>query len=107
MMIGGNIEAVLQKKSGSEINAVGERIHTWSDVITLRGWLDQSGGDSTYTNNAKLQETTHIFICDYTPIDRKATDKRFVVNGEVYDVLLIDDPMELHQQLEINLKYVG
>lgn len=106
-MIGGNVEAVLQIKNGSETNAIGERIHTWSDVETLRGWLDQSGGDSNYTNNAKLQETTHIFICDYTPIDRNAANKRMVVNGLVYDVLLIDDPMELHQQLEINLKYVG
>lgn len=106
-MIGGNTEAVLQQNKGSETNSIGEQIQTWTDYIRLRGWLDLSTGDSKYRFDAKLQESTHIFIADYTPIDRKATDKRLVVNGLVYDVLLIDDPMELHQQLEIYLKFVG
>ena len=107
MAIGGNIEATLQKKIGSETNNIGEHIQTWSDIQKLTGWLDLSSGDSKYTYDAKLQESTHIFICDYTPIDRKADDKRLVVNGLVYDILLIDDPMELHEHLEIYLKYVG
>ena len=106
-MIGGNIQAVLQQKDGSTTNAIGERIHNWKDIQTLKGWLDLSNGDSKYTNNAKLQESTHIFLCDYTPIDRSPENKRLLVNGFIYDVLLIDDPMELHQQIEINLKYVG
>ena len=106
-MIGGNIEAVFQQKNESTTNSIGERIPTWKNVLTMHGWLDYSGGDSTYTYDTKLQETTHIFITDYTPIDRKADDKRLVVNGAVYDVLLIDDPMELHQQLEFSLKVVG
>lgn len=107
MMIGGNIEAMLQQKSGSEVNSIGERIQAWSDYLKLWGWLDLSTGDSKYNYDAKLQESTHIFICDYTAVDRKADNKRLVVNGNIYDVLLIDDPMELHQQLEIYLKYVG
>ena len=106
-MIGGNIEAVLQRKSGSTTNAIGERIQKWAKVQTLTGWLDLQAGDSKYTHNAKLQESTHIFICDYVPIDRKADNKRLMVNGTVYDVLLIDDPMELHRQLEIHLRHVG
>jgi head-tail adaptor len=106
-MIGGNIDAILQQKVGSTTNAIGERIHVWSDVQTLRGWLDLSSGDSKYTHDAKLQESTHIFMCDHIDIDRFADDKRLVVNGLIYDVLLIDDPMELHQHLEIYLKYVG
>ena len=106
-MIGGNTEAILQQKRGSNINEIGERIQEWSDVQKLWGWLDLSTGDSKYTHDTKLQESTHIFICDHTAVDRMANDKRLVVNGLVYDVLLIDDPMELHQQLEIYLKYVG
>lgn len=106
-MIGGNTEAMLQQKTGSETNSIGEKIQTWSDVQGLRGWLDLSSGDSKYSYDAKLQESTHIFITDYAAIDRKADDKRLIVNGLVYDVLLIDDPMELHEQLEIYLKYVG
>lgn len=107
-MIGGNIEVILQQKDGSTTNAIGERIQAWADVQTLTGWLDLQSGDSKYaTHNAKLQESTHIFICDHVTVDRNASDKRLKVNGVVYDVLLIDDPMELHQQLEIYLRYVG
>lgn len=106
-MIGGNIEAILQQKNASIVNDIGERIHEWVDSQKLFGWLDLSSGDSKYTYNAKLQESTHVFVCDYAEVDRYADDKRLVVNGLTYDVLLIDDPMELHQHLEIYLKYVG
>lgn len=107
-MIGGNTEATLQKKEGFETNSIGEKVQKWADYHKFSaGWLDLSTGDSKYTHDAKLQESTHIFITDYTAIDRKANDKRLTVNGDVYDVLLIDDPMELHEQLEIYLKYVG
>jgi head-tail adaptor len=107
-MIGGNIEAVLQQKNGSTKNAIGERIQAWENVQTLTGWLDLQSGDSKYsTHHAKLQESTHIFICDYVAVDRKADDKRLVVNGTQYDVLLIDNPMEMNQQLEIYLRFVG
>lgn len=107
-MIGGNTKATLQRISGTETNSIGEKIQTWSDYHQFDGgWLDLSRGEAKYTHNAKLQETTHIYLTDYTAIDRNAADKRLVVNGLVYDVLLIDDPMELHQQLEIYLKYVG
>lgn len=106
-MICGNIEAVIQRIIGSTSNTIGERTPTWGDVKSLMGWLDLSSGDSKYTYDAKLQESTHIFITDYTPIDRNPKDKRLVVNGVAYEILLIDDPMELHQQLEIYLKFVG
>lgn len=106
-MIGGNIEAVLQQKNGSTTNEIGEKIHAWTDVQRLTGWLDMSAGDSKYTYNAKIQESTHIFLCDYVPIDKKTDDKRLVVNGDTFDVLFIDDPMGLHQQLEIYLRSVG
>jgi head-tail adaptor len=106
-MIGGNIEAVFQRKSGSTTNAIGEKIQSWADLATLTGWLDLTDGDSKHTYRAKLQESTHVFICDYVPIDRKADDKRLVVSGTAYEVMLIDDPMEMHQQLEIYLRYVG
>ena len=107
-MIGGNKTAVLEQKNGFTVNAIGERIAQWEDVQTLNGFLDLSSGDSKYsTYDAKLQESTHIWVCDYVAIDRNPSDKRLVVDGTPYDVLLIDDPMELHQHLEIYLKFVG
>lgn len=109
-MIGGNITAVLQKCIYS-FNEIGEPIEDYAESISLFGFLDLSSGDSHYTNfNAKVQESTHIFICDYDYKDLKgysADNSRLIVNDEVYDVTLIDDPMGMHQHLEIYLRYKG
>ena len=76
----------------------------------ITGYLDLSTGDSKYTTyNAKIQESTHVFLADYKKLDSriKAENSRMGINGKVYDIMVIDDPMELHEQLEIYLKYTG
>jgi len=40
-------------------------------------------------------------------LNKGIEDRRMLINDEVYDVLYIDDPMNLHQHLEIFLKYIG
>ena len=118
MGIGGNTLALLQVRSDGNKNAIGERVNSWIDKKTILGWLDLSTGDSNRSNfYAKIQESTHIFLCDYFDFDGSAgkqdnaeitsNNSRLVVNGKVYDVLLIDDPMGAHEHLEIYLKYVG
>ena len=117
-MIGGNVKAVLQV-STTERNEIGERVPVWHDAVTLTGWLDLQSGDSKYTTyNAKMQESTHLFICDYLPIPAtlevegktvrvSAENARMVANSQRYDVMLIDNPMGLNKHLEIYLKYTG
>lgn len=108
-MIGGNITASIQIRSITE-NIISEAVPNWNTVQDLTGWLDLSSGDSRYTTyNTKLQESTHIFIADYVPLSEeiKAENSRLLVNGKAYDILLIDNPMELNQQLELYLKYTG
>lgn len=109
--IGGNITAVIQTATTTK-NAIGEQVKSWADAQTLKGWLDLSGGDSKYTTyNAKIQESTHVFIADYVPLAAgiQAENSRMTINGKIYDVLLIDNPMEMGSgsQLEIYLKYTG
>lgn len=108
--IGGNITATIQKVSTKK-NSIGEQVKTWTDVKTLRGWLDLSAGDSKYTTySAKIQESTHIFIGDYVALDGiEPENSRMIVGGKIYDILLIDNPMEMRSgsQLEIYLKYTG
>lgn len=106
--IGGNVIATIQTKS-CENDSKGIQHSEWSDYTALRGWLDLSGGNSQYTNfNAKIQESTHIFLCDYAHLgDLTAEDCRMIIGGKIYNVMLIDDPMELHEHLEIYLKYIG
>lgn len=107
-MIVGNITAVLQTKKIGAKNSIGESIEEWINTDTLAGCLDLSGGDSKYTvYNAKTQESTHIFICDYKMLKVNAENSRLIINNQIYDILLIDNPMELNQQLEIYLKFIG
>ena len=109
--IGGNITAVIQTATTTK-NAIGERVKSWANAQTLKGWLDLSGGDSKYTNySAKLQESTHIFVADYVPLASgiQSENSRMVIGKKVYDILLIDNPMEMGSgsQLEIYLKFTG
>lgn len=134
-MIGGNVAGLIQVKDEGQKNLIGERIHEWTDVTSLKGFLDYQGGQNAYqTWDAKVQESTHIFICDFTSLKNLSEDRvwnpfnltngvikngtqdmidltsengRMVVNGDTYDILMIDDPMGLHKHLEIYLKYVG
>lgn len=106
-MIGGNCSADIQTRVVAK-NAIGEHVESWTTVQTLTGFLDLQSGDSKYTTyNAKMQESTHVFMCDYVELDIKAENSRMVVNGGRYDIMLIDDPMGLHKHLEIFLKYTG
>lgn len=117
-MIGGNIKGVLQVNVPDE-NEIGESVSKWHNLIELTGWIDMASGDSAYQNyNAKIQESTHVFLCDYKPIPTAlsvegknipvtAENARMLVNSKPYDVKYIDNPMELNKQLEIYLKYTG
>ena len=109
--MGGNITAVIQTATTTK-NAIGEQVKSWANAQTLKGWLDLSSGDSKNTTyNAKMQESTHVFIADYVPLAAgiQAENSRMTINGKIYDVLLIDNPMEMGSgsQLEIYLKYTG
>ena len=107
--IGGNTKATIQVRTVTK-NAIGEQVKEWEDVQTITGWLDLSGGDSRYNVfYAKIQESTHFFISDHVKLDDRITaeNARMVVSGKVYDILLIDNPMEMNQQLEFYLKYTG
>ena len=115
--IGGNTTATLQVSTVVK-NAIGEGEKAWANAFSHVGWLDLQSGDSKYsTNKAKIEESTHVFLCDYhsgiyalsIPDEQTKTvpDCRMIIKGMVYDVLLIDNPMELNEQLEIYLRKVG
>lgn len=109
--IGGNTQAIIQVSTATR-NDIGETVRTWADVQTIKGWLDFQGGDARYsTYHAKIQESTHIFIADFAPLNEKikAENARMIIGGSRYDVLLIDNPMGLGggSQLEFYLKFTG
>ena len=108
--IGGNITGSIQTKSTAK-NAIGEAVKAWETAVeAVKGWLGLQSGGSNCTNfNAKIEESTHVFLCDYNPDIYTLADRdtRMIIKGVVYDVLLIDNPDEMDEQLEIYLKKVG
>ena len=135
-VIGGNTLALIQVKDKGSKNSIGEREHIWSDVASVKGFLDlQNGNSQNTTFNAKIQESTHIFLCDYKSfkglsgkwvwdtlnfvngsihsatldgtVDVTSENARMLIEGQMYQIQLIDDPMGMHQHLEIYLKFVG
>lgn len=109
--IGGNIVARIQVFTVTK-NEIGENVKTWADTQAIKGWLDLASGDSKYTTfSAKIQESTHVFVADYVTLQPGITAEgaRLVINGKRYDILLIDNPMEMGSgsQLEFYLKFTG
>ncbi len=107
--IGGKTIGTIQTNTTVK-NAIGEAVKEWVDAFRHVGWLGLQSGDSKYTNhNAKLEESTHVFLCDYhSGIYALADqDTRMIIKGFAYDVLLIDNPDEMDEQLEIYLRKVG
>lgn len=105
--IGGNIDCVLKYESITE-TPTGEQVKTWVELQTIKGFLDlMSSGKDYATYNKAMSESTHVFVCDYVSISKKATELKATIDGEDYDVTYIDDPMRLHYHLEIFLKKVG
>ena len=73
-------------------NAIGESEQTWADAFSHVGWLGMQSGDSKHSNfSAKIEESTHVFLCDYhSGIYALADqDTRMIIKGKMYDVLLI------------------
>lgn len=109
--IGGNTKALIQVYTSTK-NEIGEQVKTWADAQSIKGWLDLQSGDSRYTTyHAKIQESTHIFIADYVPLDKRITaeNSRMSIGGKTYDILVIDNPMEMQKgsQWEFYLRFTG
>lgn len=110
-MIGGNVIATVQVKTGTGKNAIGETVQEWKDLGNLLGFLDNQTSDINLQEyNALIQETTDIFICDYKRLSAmhfNAENARFIIDGLEYNILLIDDVEGRHEHLEVYLKFIG
>ncbi len=135
--IGGNTTALIQIKVSGSKNSIGEAEENWVDVASLEGWLDYLSGENDNSHRAKVQDSTHIYMCDFCKVRLLSEDwlwdpfsfisgvvrnrigtqaetiemtselARFILNGNIYNILLIDDPMGMHYHMEIYLRYVG
>ena len=67
--------------------------------------LDTSGNKITDNGNIAIQTGSGANDADAVSVNNE--NARFIIDGEKYDVLFIDDPMNLHKQLEVYLKFTG
>ena len=108
--IGGNITGIIQTKLPKGKNAIGEAENVWVDTYTCIGWLGLQSGENKRTSfNAKIEESSHVFLTDFDASIYALSDMdvRMVIKSNMYDVLLIDNPDEMDEQLEIYLRKVG
>lgn len=104
--VNGNINAKVQVKTTTK-DKYGVDVETWNTYTTINGWLDYQSGSADMQNfNAKIKETTHIFICDYLSLPSEE-ESRLLIDEKPYEILYIDNPMVLNYHCEIYLKYVG
>ncbi len=106
----GNTLCVIQTVTSNSTNAIGEKETVWQNTHSFMGILSMQSSDSKYsTFNAKIEESSHVIVCDFDNEIFALKDKntRIVANGRMYDVLYIDNPDELNIHLEIYLRYVG
>ena len=99
---------MIQTKNVIE-NEIGEHEKRWVDA-QIEGFLDLMSGDSNFQSyDAKIQESTHIFIMDFIVLNPtiRPNTSRLSIEQDVYDILLIDDPMNLNRQLEFYLRFTG
>ena len=104
--IDGNTIATIQKLFTTK-NEYGEKEQSYVDYIKVKGFLDLQSGNALYSYNAKIVESTHIFICDYQKIEITEENSRMVIDGKAYEITYIDNPMNLNYHLECYLKYIG
>ena len=106
-MIGGNVELTVYNKLSHDKNEIGEVEPSNSEGEKIMGFLDYISGSADLSKfYAKVEESTHVFICDYA-------DNVWMFNSAVTKCGVtgygdfVDDPMGLHQHIEVYLKYIG
>lgn len=115
--VGGNTRGTLRrikfKTNNLGINEADET-DTGNSICDLNGHLDLLTGGAKLTASTKiLEESTHVFVCEYIDLVGKYDldihsyeGLVLSVNGINHKVTYIDDPMWLHAHLEVFLKVI-
>lgn len=107
--IGGNVSAVIEVKSTDD-NEIGAEREQWMAYRTVSGFLDMIGeGTDRTTMNRKVQDSNYVFLTDFIPLPPELNEEnsRIRIANKIYEVRLYDDPMGMHEHLEVYLRYLG
>lgn len=109
--IDGNTKATVQIKEIMQDEYQAD-LAGWKDAFSIRGVLDLLDGGVSLKLMSRIEDADYIFLCDYFLPEYNgkkltASNSRLLIDDEVYEVVLFDDVMRLHEHLEIYLKYLG
>lgn len=89
-------------------NGIGGYTEEEVEETSIKGYLDLLVGvnGENASLNAFLQETSHVLLTSYSD---KITNKNWIIdsNGNRYNIVLVDNPINLKHHLEIYLKFIG
>ncbi|MGR8822491.1 phage head completion protein [Leuconostoc citreum] len=88
--------------------SIGDIMPFWDDFGYVNGYLDLlAGTDINTSQNAMMEQSTHILIVPSLP-NFVITDKmRIVDEKKYYSVTYVDDPVSQHHHLELYLTFGG
>lgn len=81
----------------------GSKEETWATLKTIKGLIVLSSGNEKRVNEKKTVISTHTLFCaktDITSLDRVECE------GNVYEVILPDNPLQLGHHMEIDLQLI-
>lgn len=94
---------VVIKRKTSTDDGGGSSNDTWATYKTIKGLIILASGTERRLNEKKSIIATHTLFC--APVDINATDC-IEYNGNTFEVLLLDNPLNLGHHLEIDLQLI-
>lgn len=98
------VDVIVQRYTAIDDGTGGEH-YDWKDLDEISGTLDQLSGEEILASDKLGVLSSHIFII-FEVVD-VTTEDRFIIDGEIYRVTDVDNPMNMDRQLEIKLEYTG
>lgn len=81
---------------------MGHNLVTWVTRGTLAGMLDMMSGGERWSKEKVNEESTHVWFC--LPGFLIEASDRMVIDGIAYNVVNVDNPMNMGRHREVELK---
>ena len=95
----------LFKTTANGENELGQEIFEYKKVAEFIGYMDMLDGNESTDKLAYLADSTHIILTKDTTVNAEIEDK-IEVNGKLYEVTYVDNPVNIGHHLEIYVKGV-
>jgi len=96
----------VQKKT-TQLKTGGRRSETWAKHMDVDGYLDFISGGKDKIASRYADRATHVFIAFQTVALDPKTEYRAVINNSIYNILYVDDPLNMGHHTEMYLENTG